>query len=333
MPLTSAEAFHRSHPMGILAPWSDWPVPEMPPLSQDPWPNAEWHRDISDEPVDLDRTNVMHTHPDHQGNVRLVAGNTPHGGTSGGFPYSLVEDDSVRLRNVWQTRFPIVWDWRRGFVAPYARVPLVDPVPRRGDPNPSAAEDGHFICWDRYRDTLHESITMGKRWWIPGWSTHHDIRWHTDRPWNDRTQPQRGAMAINTPILPLLIRWEEIQRGYINHACSITVYSYSNRHIVGIARGTDGVSGSTSPLYAGDVLRLKQSALDASYSDLSSTDRVVARAWVKHGLILSDKNFTHNMVRATMDRRFTHGDGISPACTIGGKFKMSDFEVIRQEGS
>jgi hypothetical protein len=99
-----------------------------------------------------------------------------------------------------------------------------------------------------------------------------------------RTAGWTSADAAGLPILPGLVRYDEVTAGAINHALRFTtdetrkLYIYPARHYA-----SDSTSASLPPM----GLRVR---LEASYdtSGFSPQARVIAEALKKYGMILAD---------------------------------------------
>lgn len=92
-----------------------------------------------------------------------------------------------------------------------------------------------------------------------------------------------SADASGLPILPLMVRYDEIVAGEINHAIRVSVPHTQNTYIWP-ARAQAGVANTAYPPM-GQRFRLK-----ASYdiSDFSPTNQIILKAMQKYGLIVAD---------------------------------------------
>lgn len=98
-----------------------------------------------------------------------------------------------------------------------------------------------------------------------------------------------SANAGGLPILPLMIRYDEIEAGEINHAIVVAVPHTQNKYIWP-ARAQAGVSNTAYPPM-GQRFRLK-----ASYdiSGFSPTNQIILKAMKKYGFILGDNAWDNN---------------------------------------
>jgi hypothetical protein len=93
-----------------------------------------------------------------------------------------------------------------------------------------------------------------------------------------------SADAAGLPILPGLVRWNEVESGHIDHAIRFTTDATSNHHLWP-ARHDAGSTGSLNYPPMGARFRLK-----ASYnaSRLGPQAKAVVAAMKKYGLVLAD---------------------------------------------
>ena len=92
-----------------------------------------------------------------------------------------------------------------------------------------------------------------------------------------------SADAAGLPILPLMVRYDEILAGEINHAIRVSVPHTQNTYIWP-ARAQAGVANSAYPPM-GQRFRLKASF---DISGFSPTNQIILKAMQKYGLIVAD---------------------------------------------
>ena len=142
--------------------------------------------------------------------------------------------------------------------------------------------------------------------------------------WNLRSTRLRpagwtSADAAGLPILPLLARYQEVEKGRIDHALRMTVrrsrraYVYPARHFA---------SSLTDPSLPrmGERLRLKRSV---DISGLPRQARVIARAMKEYGVIVADNGSDWFVTGAPHPR--WDDEQLSALKELRG----SDFEVVR----
>jgi len=313
----------------------DWPVPQMPDLTGiEPWHGVEgsfWKRDISNSEIDLWRTEKLAAF-----DVKLScgAGNKPYMGTSYGMPFNIV-DESLPKTKIWNLNDTVKWSWfRPTYPVDYAPFPPL--VRREGDPGESS--DQHWYGYDPEHGWLYELIlvsfsglnrlkTFGQTEWTHGYNGGGAfVKWNTLIPWNAAGQPKRGIVAAGIPQFPLVVRYEEMLAGHIDHCFFAALANYA-RAMVGVARGFDGdLDPATYPLRAGDLLRLKSSVV---YSITDPHQRVFANAARKHGILIGDRN-AHNTGHWEGPGGWTLTQDVRWQGVSMPTWNLSDFEVVAQ---
>lgn len=136
-----------------------------------------------------------------------------------------------------------------------------------------------------------------------------------------RTAGHTSADAAGLPIMPLLVRYEEVAAGRIDHAIRITVprsqaaYLWPARHSAGKA------DASLPPM--GLRMRLKASV---DTSRLPAQARVVAEAMKRYGVIVAD-NGSAWFISGTQDNRWNN-DQLRALSTLTG----ANFEAVDVSG-
>jgi len=127
------------------------------------------------------------------------------------------------------------------------------------------------------------------------------------------------ADAAGLPILPGLIRYEEVASGEINHALRITTWTTQDAHIWP-ARHHSGIDNTAFPPM-GQRFRLKASVDISGYTP---QQQVILKAMKKYGMILADNSGDKNWwgLSAVQDSRFDID--YSSFAGIHG----SDFEAV-----
>lgn len=231
-------------------------------------------------------------------------------------------------------------NWNGGpFGIPYvvvsgtqARVPVSfeyadesDPGPYPVPPNPpieggpASTGDRHILVVDRDNWKLYElyaAYPQGSGW-RAGSGAIFDLNSNALRPagWT-------SADAAGLPILPGLVRYEEVAAGTIAHALRFTV-SRTRRAYIPPAR--HWASSDTSSLRPpmGMRVRLKASVDISTYP---ASAQVILRALKKYGMIVAD-NGSDWYVSGTADARWNDGE-----MNTLKRLRGSDFEVVRMQG-
>ena len=193
------------------------------------------------------------------------------------------------------------------------------PVPRNAAVEGGRASDGdrHVIVVDRSRCVLHElfaayPVAAGLRWRAGS-----GARWSLR---SNRLRPRgwTSADAAGLPILPGLVRYDEVRRGRIDHALRITVprtrraFVYPARHFA---------SSSTDPALPamGQRVRLRRGF---DVSSFPRQARVVLRALKRYGALVADNGSAWYVSGAPSPR--WDNDALHTLHRVRG----SDFEVV-----
>jgi hypothetical protein len=179
----------------------------------------------------------------------------------------------------------------------------------------AAAGDRHILMVDKDACRLYElynARTLGGNWRAGSGATW-DLRSNALRPdgWT-------SADAAGLPILPGLVRYDEVAAGVIRHALRFTTPDTRSAHIYP-ARHDASDSSSTSLPPMGLRLRLKASV---DLSGYSAQTRTIAQALKTYGMILAD-NGSPWYVSGMSDPRFDD-DVLHELDDITGR----DLEVV-----
>jgi len=210
--------------------------------------------------------------------------------------------------------------------APIENWPLAHNEDKRALPTPDTTladiqrhgtGDRHLIIVDPAKGKLHEfwQARLTDQGWQASQASTFDLRTNEMRP--DRWT---SSDAAGLPILPSIVRYDEVARGRIDHALRVTVrrtrraYVYPARHFA---------SPHTDPSLPrmGERLRLKKSV---DLSHFPPHARVVLQALKTYGMLVAD-NGSDWLISIAPDRRFEGLEAIS-------RIKGSDFEVIVPTG-
>lgn len=231
-----------------------------------------WNVPVDQAPLHPNSDNYIDTigrgktfHPD------FGSGEWPPGsGAPIGIPYQIISET--------QTKVPVSFRYDdESDPGPYPIPP--DPLIEGG---PNATGDRHILLLDQDNCLLYELFDahpQGGSSWTAGSGAIFDLNSHDLRPdgWT-------SADAAGLPILPGLIRYDEVALGEIKHAIRFTVpqtqkaYLWPARHFA---------SDITNPAYPPMGLRLR---LKASFdiSGFSPEIQVILQAMKTYGIILAD---------------------------------------------
>jgi hypothetical protein len=227
-----------------------------------------WHADVSDLPVHH-RSRQWLSHMSTDVDLHPDFGPSFGDGPSYGIPITVVHSDHRKVR----VRFQYASESDK------VRYPLGKDTRIEG--GRGSTGDRHAVVVDRGRCRLYET-----------WATRlRDGRWRagSGAVWSlhsNRLRPDgwTSADAAGLPILPGLLRWNEVRDDRIDHAIRFTT-DVTSRHHLWPARHDAGSKDSRAYPPMGARFRLK-AGYDAG--DLSPRARRVVRAMKKYGLVLAD---------------------------------------------
>jgi len=247
------------------------PVPEKPiaktRCSEFPADNW-WHADVSGLPVHA-RSGAWLSHMSTDVDLHPDFGPSYGAGPNYGIPITVVDGSHRKVR----VRFYY------GSESDKVRYPLGKDTRIEGGRNSDG--DRHAIVVDKSRCKLYEvydaRVVDGK------WRAGSGAVWSLKR---NRLRPDgwTSADAAGLPILPGLLRWNEVRSDRIDHAIRFTTDETSNHHLWP-ARHHAGSTDNLSYPPMGARFRLR-STYDAS--GLSPYARRVVAAMKKYGLVLAD---------------------------------------------
>jgi hypothetical protein len=189
------------------------------------------------------------------------------------------------------------------------------PYPIPSNPKIEGGSDRHLILWDIEGCDLYEIFAaekVGASW--TGWSgAIWDLRSNALRPdgWT-------SADAAGLPILPGLVRYEEVAAGAIRHALRFTAPRMRAEHIY---PARHHASSLTSDVYPPMGLRVRLKA-SVDISGFGPQARVILTALKKYGMLLAD-NGSSWYVTGAPDSRWDD-DQLHDFHQLTG----ADFEVV-----
>lgn len=261
-----------------------------------------WHWDISGLPVHPNSANFVASvgaatrlHPDFGSELE---------GQPWGIPYLLVGNG--------QPGVPVVYTayGDESDPGPYP-IPLDAPI----EGGPAADGDRHILAVHEDSMVLYELYRAFPK--AGNWEAESGARYDL-RSNALRKEGWTSADAAGLPILPGLVRYDELARGEINHAIRMTV-SVSQRKYIWPARHHAGSTTNPNAPPMGLRFRLK-----ASYdiSGFPAAAQVILRAMKKHGLIVADNGGNWYFTGAP-DERHPDGD-----IDLLKRLRGSDFEAV-----
>lgn len=308
--------------------WRGWGPPMMPSLAdREPWAGdtkAFWKQDISGERPDTSRTRDLAKFPQ-----RIVfSSGTIWGNNTAGIPFNVVDPTTKTTK---------VTDDAYGTGSVKSPLPTTGPVRIEGDP--AGGVDRHAIMYvPLQRLVEHQNLRhqVVKIWFlnIDQWVDNSRGDWDLSKRWNE--QRAQGAVAARVPMLPMLVRWEEIVSGLtggpgITHCMTLALDDYQKGTMEGPARGTDG-SLTAHPCAAGTRLRLK-GGTHLRFPEFS-IERIICLAGERYGFIVVDRSRAGwGGVALAADIRFAAppevgGRKVAPLNLLDKLRLETDFEVI-----
>ncbi len=193
------------------------------------------------------------------------------------------------------------------------------PYPIPSNPKIEGGGDRHILMWDVERCRLYELFAAHRT--SSGW------RAGSGAIWNLRSNALRpngwtSADAAGLPILPGLVRYDEVAAGAIHHAIRFTAPETRNAHIYP-ARHHAGAGSSSSLPPMGLRVRLKAGF---DMGDYSPRMRVILIAMQRYGMILAD-NGSPWFFSGVSDVRWDDEE-LNQLKDLRG----SDFEVVNTTG-
>jgi len=263
-------------------------------------PDNPWNRDISDDPVDPNSANYIASinatsnkflHADFGSNLDY------------GIPYTIVLGT--------QPMVPITFTAYGG---------ESDPGPYPIPPNApvEAGSDRHVLVLNSGNCKLYELYNASKDQGGPGWFADSgaifDLSTNALRP-----EGWTSADAAGLPILPGLVRYDEVMSGTLKHAVRFTVWRSQKAYI---HPATHYASIYTDPNLPPMGLRLRLKA-GFDISGYTGQARVILEALKRYGMIVADNGSSWFITGAT-DPRW-NDDDLNQLKTVPG----SAFEVVQ----
>jgi hypothetical protein len=221
-----------------------------------------------------------------------------------GIPYTTVPGDHPKV--------PVAFDYEDES----------DPGPYPIPPNPpiEAGSDRHILIVDREHCILYELFGAYQQDgnWYAGSGAIFDLRSNGLRPmgWT-------SADAAGLPILPGLVRYEEVAAGEIRHAIRFTAARTQKAYVWPARHYASAITDPNVPPM-GQRFRLKASF---NISGFSAEVQVILKAMQRYGIILAD-NGSNWYISGSPDARWNDDVLVSELRQIQG----SDFEAVDVSG-
>ncbi len=243
-------------------------VPGAPACPMTP-ANSFWHADVSALPVHA-QSSTWVSSVGTGSTLKADFGSGIWDGGPIGIPYTTVAGT--------QARVPVSFDYAdESDPGPYP-VPANAPI----EGGPSSSGDRHVLVVDRDACRLWELYSAypqnGGTSWTAGSGATWDLGSNAMRPlgWT-------SGDAAGLPILPGLVRYEEVAAGEIDHAIRFTAPRTAGAYVWPASHKAQTGGASDPPM--GAFFRLKASFDISGYS---AQNQVILRALKKHGMVLAD---------------------------------------------
>jgi plastocyanin len=268
--------------------------------------NNVWNADISALPVHPNSANYISS-------MGLTAGVHPDFGSDlkNGIPYNVVSGT--------QTKLPVTFGSQGGPESDSGPYPIPPSPNIEGNVLSSCpgSSDCHILIVDKDACILYELDAAGSP--SPGtWIAYSGAIWSLNSN-ALRTDSWTSADAAGLPILPGLVRFDEVNAGLINHALRFTASITQKAHIY---PARHDASSNTDPNQPPMGLRVRLKA-GTNLTGLGPQALVVAHALQKYGMILADNGQTW-FVSGASDTNFNDTD----LHTLQTHLHGSDFEVV-----
>ncbi len=269
-------------------------------------PNNPWNEDISKLPVHSDSTAII---------ANIGAGKKI--GFNSDMCYVLVPPQQPKI-DVKLISYPGESD-----KGPY---PVPDNAPIEGWPMEGGALDSiqrngdgdrHMLVVDPYAALLYEFYTGRKTdsGWVAACEATFDLRSNATRP-----KGWTSSDAAGLPIFPSIVRFDECERGMVEHALRFTVRRTRNAFIWPATHMASRRNDATLPAM-GQRLRLKA---DVNIDKFPKHAKAIALALKKYGMFVAD-NGSDWLISIAPDKRIQGLDSLRG-------LKGGDFEVIQTTG-
>jgi hypothetical protein len=268
-----------------------------------------WHADVSALPVHPQSAQWISSIGPTAGLKADFGSGTWNGGPIG-IPYTTVPGT--------QPRVPVSFEYDdESDPGPY---PIPPSAPIEG--GPSSSGDRHVLVVDRDACRLWELFSAypqsGGTSWTAGSGATWDLRSNAMRPltWT-------SGDAAGLPILPGLVRYDEVAAGEIDHVIRFTAPRTANAFVWPASHRAGSGTSSDPPM--GAWLRLKASF---DISGFSAQNQVILRALKKHGMVLADNGSPFFMSGAP-DPGFNNSDLNALRSVPGSAFEAVDVSSLK----
>jgi hypothetical protein len=268
-----------------------------------------WNLDISSAPVDAYSTQIIASFATNT--IKADFGSGTWNGAPIGIPYTVVCGTQKKVPVVYRANG---YDGNYGDESDAGPFPIPLNAPIEGN----GSGDAHVIAVDKENGKLYElyNASVNGDHWEASSGAVFDLRSNALRPdgWT-------SADAAGLPIFAGLVRYEETEKGVIDHPIRFTLPSSKVKPAyIHPARHKVNSSGGAYSLPFGARIRLKA---NFDISGFSPRNQTILKAMKKYGLILADIG-SNLYISGAPDERWNNDE-----LRQLGNVKGSDFEVVR----
>ncbi len=211
-----------------------------------------------------------------------------------------------------------------------SHVPVKSCKIEGGNSSPSTS-DRHCLIYDAATGIDHELFNVNV-----DAAGHYSAQAYT--PW-DMNQPQQGKLgedsadAAGLPVLPLLLRYQEVANGAINHAIRFTLpHSRGNQNGGYFVAPASHAAADNWSVFAWMGMRLRLRP-DFPTTGLSKIDQTIVRALKTYGLVLADNGGPY--IICDDDPRWDEGDLkiLSNAMALSDFIAVNTGNIVDSEGN
>jgi hypothetical protein len=272
-------------------------------------PNNIWNRDISKLPVHANSAHFIKS-IGLQGHVHADFGAGLYNGVPIGIPYVVVPGK--------QKLVPVHFDYAgESDPGPYpipTKAPIEGGTLSRGDRHVIIVNSGSCKLYEMFA-----AYPQSNGSWKAGSGAMWNLNSNALRP-----KTWTSADAAGLPILPGLVRYDEVAAGTINHALRFTV-DRTQRAFLWPAR--HDASSDTDPNLPPMGLRLRLKA-SVDISSFSPQNRVILTALKHYGMIVAD-NGSSWYISGAPDSRWNNEDLHELSKISGSNFEVVDESSLR----
>jgi hypothetical protein len=142
-----------------------------------------------------------------------------------------------------------------------------------------------------------------------------------------RTNGWTSGDAAGFPMFPALVRFDECERGMVEHACRLVVVHVNGQHIYPATHSITGLTGTNYPAM-GQRLRLKAGYMIPA--NWTKEEKALLLGLKKYGAMVADLSSSFFSISITPDNRWP-ANAFSDISSAG--LGITNFEVIQSTGT